>query len=256
MNRMNWKKALLSLLFPPVCLLCGEREEEDGLCASCRKKYADETFLRCPRCGFDAGKCTCGASFAEGLPSEIGGKKFLALTWYVPEKRGGEESRATDAMILRLKSRGDFADFFAGELAREIGRLFEKCGEDPAGWTVSYCPRSPEKFMETGFDQGEELAARLAKRLGCASKSLFVRSSRSAEQKSLGAEERRRNAEDALSLRRSALTPGMKVLLVDDIVTTGSTIRAAADLLYEGGAEAVFPAAIARTYPKAPKNSD
>ena len=35
---MSLKDALLGLLFPPVCLLCGEREEKDGLCASCRKK--------------------------------------------------------------------------------------------------------------------------------------------------------------------------------------------------------------------------
>ena len=41
---MSLKDALLGLLFPPVCLLCGEREEKDGLCASCRKKFARETY--------------------------------------------------------------------------------------------------------------------------------------------------------------------------------------------------------------------
>lgn len=243
----KWKDALLSLLFPAVCPLCGERAEADGICGGCRKKYAAETFLRCPVCGSDAGKCVCSAGFAEDLPFNLQGKRFLALTWYIPEKRGGGGERVTDAMILKLKDSGAFADFFAGELAREIGRLFASSGEDPEGWVVSWCPRSPEKFMKTGFDQGEELARRLADRLGCGARSLFVRAAGSAEQKSLGPVERRKNAAEGLILRGSAVVPGMKVILTDDIVTTGATVRAAADLLYGAGAEAVFPAVIART---------
>ena len=101
--------------------------------------------------------------------------------------------------------------------------------------------------MKTGFDQGEELARRLARKLGCGERRLFVRAEGSLQQKSLGAEDRRKNAEDALILCRSAAEPGMKVILADDIITTGSTVRAAAGLLYGAGARAVFPAAIART---------
>ena len=181
------------------------------------------------------------------LPSGPAERRFLALTWYVPKRSGEENGRVTDDMILRFKSRGDFAGFFASELARELERTLGRCGEEPAGWTVSWCPRSPEKFMETGFDQGEELAARVAKKLGIPSRSLFTRLSRSAEQKELGAEDRRRNAEEGLVLRQSAVKTGMKVLLLDDIVTTGSTLRAAASLLYGAGAETVFPAVLART---------
>ena len=248
--RKRWKDFFLSLLFPPVCTICGERVEEDGLCGACRRKYAEETFARCPICGKNAGKCLCGTEFAESLETTLGGSRFLVLSWYVPAKRRDGESRITDRMILSLKNRGTFADFFAGELAREIGRLFETCGEDPRDWTVGWCPRSPEKFMETGFDQGEELAVRLAKRLGCGSKKLFVRSSRSEEQKELGAADRKKNAEDSLSLKKNAVTPGEKILLTDDIITTGSTIRAAASLLLEAGASAVFPVALARTMPE------
>ena len=248
--RRRWKDVLLSLLFPPVCRICGERAEEDGLCGACRRKYAEETFARCPVCGKNAGKCLCGTEFARSLETELGGVRFLVLSWYVPKNRMGSGERVTDRMILSLKERGAFADFFASELAREIGRLFEKCGEDPRAWTVAWCPRSPEKFMKTGFDQGEEIALRLAKRLGCGARKLFVRSSRSEEQKELGADERRRNAEENLSLRRNAVTPGMKVLLADDIITTGSTIKTAASLLTGAGADAVFPVAIARTMPE------
>ena len=242
----GWKNALLSLLFPAVCPLCGERAGAGGLCPECRRKYAEETFLRCPVCGLDAGKCVCGSGFAEDLPFAADGRRFLALTWYVPRNRGGGE-RVTDAMILKLKDSGAFADFFAGEMAREIRRLLARCGEDPGGWIVSYCPRAPEKFIKTGFDQGEELARRLAEELGCGMRRMFVRAESSAQQKSLGPEERKKNAGESLILKRSAAEPGMKVILADDIITTGSTMRAAAELLYGAGAEAVFPCAIART---------
>lgn len=243
----GWRDAVMSFLFPAVCPLCGETAEAEGICGGCRKRYAAETFLRCPVCGLDAGRCVCSGGFAEDLPIAVNGRRFLALTWYVPEKRGGGGERVTDAMILKLKGSGAFADFFAGELSRELGRLFASSGEDPGSWVVSWCPRSPEKFMKTGFDQGEELARRLAKRLGCGAKSLFVRAAGSAEQKSLGPEERRKNAAEGLILRKSAVVPGMKVILTDDILTTGATIRSAAELLYGAGAEAVFPALIART---------
>lgn len=249
-RRTGWKSFLLSLLFPPVCPLCGEKAEADGFCGGCRRKYAEETFARCPVCGQNAVKCLCGTEFAAELKTELCGRRFLALSWYVPQNRGGEENRVTDRMILMLKNRGTFADFFAGELARELGRIFAQCGEDPREWTAAWCPRSPEKFMETGFDQGEELAVRLAKRLGCGARKLFVRSSRSEEQKNLGAGERRENAEAGLNLRKNAVKPGMKILLADDIITTGSTIRAAASLLVGAGAEAVFPVALARTMPE------
>ena len=128
---MSLKDALLGLLFPPVCLLCGEREEKDGLCASCRKKFARETFLRCPVCHETADRCLCGTDLLRGANTELAGRRFLALTWYVPVKNAAEEpDRVTEKMILMLKDRASFADFFAGELARELNRLFEQAGAD------------------------------------------------------------------------------------------------------------------------------
>ena len=253
---MSWKDALLSLLFPPACALCGNRAVRDGLCADCLKAFAAEAFLKCPRCGNPADRCSCGEDFARDLPSgtdsAAGGRGLYALTFYIPEnrKKEGGEKRVTDEMILRLKQDGSFADFFAGELAREIGRLFERCGEDPRTWTVTWCPRSPEKFMKTGFDQGEEISRRLAKRLGSRSEALLLRTDRSEEQKSLGAQERRQNAQSSLGVRRKKMKPGMKILLVDDILTTGSTVRTSAELLYAAGAERVFPVLIAKTFPR------
>ena len=254
---MSVKDLVLRLLFPPVCLLCGDREEKDGLCDACRKKYAAETFLRCPACSKTADRCLCDTEYARSSKTELDGKRFLALTWYRPLKKvedGGE--RVTERMILKLKDRGDFADFFAGELARELSRLFEKAGEDPGTWTAAWCPRSAKRFIETGFDQSEEVARRTAKLLGCGARSLLGRVDRSEEQKSLGSREREDNARESIYVRRSKMRPGMKILLFDDIVTTGSTVSASADLLYEAGAAEVFPVFLARTIRRGPDGQE
>ena len=248
---MSLKDALLGLLFPPVCLLCGEREEKDGLCASCRKKFARETFLRCPVCHETADHCLCGTDLLRGANTELAGHRFLALTWYVPVKNAAEEpDRVTEKMILMLKDRASFADFFAGELARELNRLFEQAGEDPREWTVSFCPRSAERFMKTGFDQSEEIARRVSKKLGCPAENLFVRVTESEEQKNLGGSERKANARDSILLRKSRFRPGSKVLLIDDILTTGATVSSCAGLLVEAGAAKVFPAVLSRALTK------
>ena len=251
------KDLVLRLLFPPVCLLCGDREEKDDLCAACRRKYAEETFLRCPVCSKTADRCLCDTEFVRSTKTELGGKRFLALTWYRPMKDaedGGE--RVTERMILTLKDRGDLADFFAAELARELSRLFEKSGEEPGNWTATWCPRSAKRFIETGFDQSEEVARRTAKLLGCGAQSLLGRVDRSEEQKSLGSRERKSNARESILVRRSKVRPGMKILLFDDIVTTGSTVSASADLLYEAGAAEVFPVFLARRIRQKPGGQD
>ncbi|MBO7405838.1 MAG: ComF family protein [Clostridia bacterium] len=251
MKKQGIGARLLSLLFPRVCALCGSPSPDGELCADCRRTYAAGTFLRCPNCGKTADRCQCGADFAASQPARLADRAFLALNFYIPADRLGEEyaDRVTERMILALKSRGTYADFFAGECARQIGRLLAEAGEQPEDWILTYAPRSPEKFAECGFDQSEEVARRAAKILGCSFARTLARASSSTEQKTLGASERRENARQGLIPRRRSIREGGKYLLFDDIITTGSTITAAAALLYEGGAATVFPVALARTWP-------
>ena len=241
--------SLLTLLFPKVCPLCGNASEDNGLCRECRTAYARETFLRCPNCGETAGKCVCGTDFAAVTKTRIGEMPHFSLTFYLPANQSGEE-RVTERMIFRLKERGEFADFFAGECARELNRRFEASGERIGDWTLTYAPRSTAKFLEYGVDQGEEVCRRTAKLLGCPFEKLFVRTRTAAEQKGLGEADRKVNAEESLIVRQNRVTPGGKYLLFDDIITSGATMSTAAQLLYENGAGAVFPFAIARTLPR------
>jgi competence protein ComFC len=104
--------------------------------------------------------------------------------------------------------------------------------------------------MKTGFDQSEEIARRVSKKLGCPAENLFVRVTESEEQKNLGGHERKANARDSILLRKSRFRRGSKVLLIDDILTTGATVSSCAGLLVEAGASKVFPAVLSRALTK------
>ena len=246
MKPSDLKAAVLSLLFPRICPLCGERAEEDGLCSACRRQYAAETFTHCPRCGKTAGKCACGREVWGGMPPP------LVLTFYIPPGRQREDDgeRVTERMLFLLKERGELAGFFARECARAVRSVLSARGEDPARWTVTFAPRSAEKFLRYGFDQGDEAARRIAGLLGASFVPTLARVRTSSEQKTLGREARTANAEEGLLVKSRAVKPGMRILLFDDIITTGATVRTCARLLTEAGAEEVLPFAAARTVPK------
>lgn len=240
---------LVNILFPPHCLICGNPTDGNGLCEDCRGMYLRELFEKCPVCGKSPSDCTCGTQFLAHTRTSIGTKRYCALCWYRSRTNGRDDERVTERMIYGLKNRGLFAEFFAEELYRSLKNLFEAAGETMDGWTLTYTPRSAEKYMECGVDQSEEIGRRLAKKLGIRFVRLFDRE-KGREQKHLTAKERMENAEDSLVIRETKIVPGAKYLLLDDIITSGATMETAAKLLYFHGAAAVFPVAVARTMPK------
>lgn len=244
---MRIAEKILDILYPPVCLLCGGRGEICRcLCKECYGKYVSESFLHCDKCGQTARNCTCPGEYELHTRKKISGKSAVVLTFFVNSKHRENTDRVTEKMIFALKSKGSFSDFFADELCRTIKSEFSKSEEDISEWTITYAPRSIEKFYEFGVDQGEELARCLAKRLHIKHQKLFLRSA-SEEQKNLSATERKVNASESMVPIKRGIKKGGKYLIVDDIITTGSTVSAAARYLYYYGAAAVFPVAIART---------
>ncbi len=244
---MNFLRKLSDFLFPESCRLCGEfGEVHHSLCKSCRAKYVSETFERCGRCGKNASKCECLSDFFADTKTTVGGRHFSTLTFYLNHASRVNTERVTEKMIFSLKSKGDFAQFFAVELSRMIKNEFDRAGLDISEWMLTYAPRSVVKFVECGIDQGDEVTGYLARELGIKRRELFFRS-RSEEQKNLGREERALNVSETLLVREKSVKPGGKYILFDDIITTGATISAAAKRLYECGAAQVYPVSIAKT---------
>lgn len=140
-------------------------------------------------------------------------------------------------MLLRMKARKvpQLSVFMANRMYHHIrGRNL------PPFSAITYVPQSAKKDYERGYAPTKLLAEELAERLELPLIAPLVRVG-DRQQKHLTAAERRANAAANYRLHRNASAEG-KVLLVDDLFTTGSTLDACAALLKTAGAEEVYTA--------------
>ena len=229
-------KAVLNALLPPQCLACNAVVDDAGaLCAAC---FARVTFVAPPYCDvcgvpFEtpvAGATLCGACLAE--PPAFG--RARAVFVYDGESRG---------LVLKLKH-GDRTD-----AAIHLARWMQRTGADVLGTcdVIVPVPLHRWRWLMRTYNQ----AALLANALGrLAGKSVAVdaltRIKSTPSQGGLDRAARRRNVGGAFAVRRPALVSGKRVLLIDDVFTTGATIEACTKVLRRAGAESVDVLVLAR----------
>jgi ComF family protein len=107
-------------------------------------------------------------------------------------------------------------------------------------------PLHPVRLRQRGFNQSLILAQHTATILGVPFAEALVRSRRTTPQVTLGANERRINVTGAFRIVPDGNVAGQSIILIDDVITTGSTLAACADVLYLAGASVVSVATIAR----------
>lgn len=239
---------LLNLLFPLKCPLCGSLTEGDfpRLCPSCLTQAEEELSLPCPICHNPASACRCGTDNLHGISNAIGEKTHISVGFYRPRSEGSALSR----LIYALKHDTDdsTARVCADLLSHALLRQFLEADADIRQWTFTYPPRTKASVRRDGLDQAQRLAKLCAKRTGASYAPLFCRRGGN-EQKSLTGSERMNNAALSLQLKSPSLCQGKKIILVDDIITTGATMTVCAELLRNAGAEAVFCASVLKTMP-------
>lgn len=221
---------------PPRCLLCADPGE--GGRALCRGCDGDLPRIAhgCRRCG-------------EALPATGPERPDLtvcgACLWRPPPfsaiRVPFHYAAPIDWLVHRLKFRHDLT---AGRL---LGHLLAAAVVDdaPAVAAVVPVPLHARRLRERGFNQAAELARPVARALGAPLRTdLLARRYAASPQMDLPAERRRGNVRGTFA--PAAGVAGGTVLLVDDVVTTASTVREASRALLRGGCDGVRVLAVAR----------
>ena len=212
MKLLHW---FSNLLYPQKCVLCGKLLQKQ------------ETDL-CHRCRIEAPECPVNSSKYPYLNS------WVALWYYEGEVRRS---------LLRYKFYGK--RHYAAIYARLLGMKLLR--EDKADFDVmTYIPISAKHRRKRGFDQVELLAQKLGAELGIAPKTLLKKVRDNPAQSGIvGQAERRANVLGAYVVLDPEFVQGKRILLLDDIVTTGSTAAECARVLLTAGAKEVHFAVIA-----------
>jgi len=159
----------------------------------------------------------------------------------------GEDQRVRTAVhILKYNGAEAVAANFAALLARKIaaGDLIPACD------SVVPVPLHPARQRERGYNQSELISSRVAAALGMSHEPRLLKRTRQTQtQTLLDAERRKSNISGAFEVDRDLLVTlkGKRILIIDDVITTGSTIKECARTLKRGGATSVYAASAAIT---------
>ena len=221
---------------PPECIFCGNENcsAQSPVCDKCFNYYTTFVNESCADCGDKPIDCSC-------FTVKNCAAHFHLFNYGHPMMR---------KLIYRFKSRTnkDGARLFARLLVEMID---VKTASTLSFDCISFVPRSRSGKLRYGFDQGEELARQFAEILGVPCERLLVSAGKATEQKRLSRAFRGVAARTRFDINRKSIAKGKlpykNVLLVDDILTTGSSMGECARLLKENGVKRVFAAFIART---------
>lgn len=220
------------IVLPSWCAVCGGelpwRDRTASCCASCWRALPKITGVKCESCALPL----AGADAAKCIDCQL---DPLPLAWC---DAWGHYSGGLERLLHAFKfKKHDFLDeAFATVLADTLReRAFD---------AIVPVPMSRKKERRRGYNQAELLARSLAKKIDVRCEMLLTKTTDTPAQSLLPKEERAANVRRAF--HASAETSGRSILLIDDICTTGETLRACANQLLRAGASRVCAITVAK----------
>lgn len=207
---------ILDLLFPRKCMICRkvlDKSNPHTVCFKCESElpYAGENG-RIRKLEFVEAVC---------FPFFYRGKFADAIKRY------------------KFSNCKGYSAFFAAAMAKCIKKHFDGKFD-----IITWVPISSKRFKARGYNQSQILAEQIAAELGIETVPLLIKHKDTPAQSSIGQDERRR-ANVLGTYRLKADVKGKRILIIDDIVTSGATFTECALTLLIGGAEIIYGAAIA-----------
>jgi predicted amidophosphoribosyltransferase len=215
---------LLDLLLPLRCVVCGA--PSSAVCESC---LAGLRRLRGPRCA----RCGAPTSWPVARCLECQGRRLA----FASARSAVAYDAAAKALVSAWKERG------LRGLAEDAGALVAEVVSRPHAYTITYVPPDADRALERGHHPAERLARALEPRWQLPVVPLLERTRPARPQRGLGLAERRANVRGGF---RAAGRAPTRVVLLDDVYTSGATVAAAASALRKGGARHVDVITFAR----------
>jgi len=234
--------SFLNLFYPEECFICSSpvaRRQDCGLCDDCWWKVLNLRIegALCPSCGAP-------------LPGFADGSGNLCLECirqpppYCGARAFGYYSTEMRQVIHELK--------FAGRrplvqlLAPLLANVFFESWQREDFDFITYIPLHPGRRRERGFNQAELLGRALAQIAGLPELRILRRAAATQSQVGLSNAQRLENVRNVFRCTHINRVEGKRILLIDDVMTTGATVASAAEALIDAGAEKVSVLTVAR----------
>ena len=228
-DKFGFGRLLTDLLYPRRCAICDEvLPMGEGLicrghnslpyvkppsCMVCGKEVDSEERELCLDCEKHS------RNFERGFP---------VFNYMEPVK--------ASVLAIKYHNKKEYCDFYGAQMAEKVRPYVRRYGID----AVTCVPLHRRKQRQRGYNQAEVFAEKLAEEMELPVNARLIRRvKKTKRQKELGPAERRKNLEGAFALAKPGQMKYCRILLVDDIYTTGSTVDAIASLLKVNGAEQV-----------------
>lgn len=234
--------SLLNLIYPESCLICSEaiaRQQDCGLCADCWEN-ALRLRIAPPWC------VSCGLPIpvVDGTSASLCASCILRPPPYAGARSFGYYTSELGGLVQALKFHG--RRNLVGLLAPLLASAFY------ASWTreefdlVVSIPLHAKRRRERGYNQAELLARTLARQIALPFSDALVRIRSTLPQIGLTQSQRLNNVRKAFHCNKSGRVSGRRVLLIDDVMTTGATAASASRALVEAGSLRVSVLTVAR----------
>ena len=208
------------------CLLCGQLSPE-VICSNCQEDYFQPGIRRCELCGKLLGPNRIYCYDCQSGKGPRGLKKVTSL---------GHYEGAWKDFIQKVKFKGQ------PYLLIPLAEYFASCAIEhlPPPDSIVPVPMHPNRLAQRGFNQAEVLASIISRKLGISYQEVLVTTIDTVPQTTLGRKERIRNLQSVFTIKPGTMADSQIIWLVDDVVTTGTTLGECAETLHRSGVQEVY----------------